>query len=82
MRIYITLFFLFVLLAIAFIFGSQNNQHITLNYLVARTDITVAMAVSIFTSLGFILGLLTAFLWKLTRMVKPKKKAVSAKGTS
>lgn len=80
MRIYITLFFLFILLAVAFIFGSQNHQHITLNYLIARTDMTIAMAVSLFTSIGFLLGLLTALLWKLTRMVKPKKKPANTKG--
>jgi len=66
------LIILFILLGIAFIFGSQNNQIITLNYLIARIDITVAMAVSIFTCLGFILGLLVALLWKLVRSVKRK----------
>lgn len=76
MRLYITLFFILVLLAIAFIFGSQNEQLITLNYLVARVEITVAAAVSLFTGLGFVLGLLITILW---RIVRKSKKALARK---
>jgi len=71
-RIYFTVFVLFILLVIAFIFWSQNGQTITLNYLIARTELSVAAAVSIFTTLGFVLGLLFSLLWKLVRMIKPK----------
>ncbi|TWX52854.1 lipopolysaccharide assembly protein LapA domain-containing protein [Colwellia hornerae] len=73
MRIYITAFLLFSLLVIAFIFGSQNEQTLTLNYLIARTELSVAAAVSLFTTLGFLLGLLFCLLWKFVRMIKPKK---------
>jgi putative membrane protein len=73
-RLYLTLFLIFVLLAIAFIFGSQNDQLLTLNYLVARTQVTVAAAVSLFTGLGFLLGLLVTILW---RIVRKSKKALS-----
>ena len=45
------------LLVIAFIFGSQNNQVITLNYMIARTGLSVAAAVSLFTIIGFFLAL-------------------------
>jgi putative membrane protein len=69
-RVYITLFFILVLLAVAFVFGSQNNQFITLNYLIARTEITVAAAVSIFTGLGFLLGILVTLFWLLIRRSK------------
>jgi putative membrane protein len=62
MRLYITLFFIIVLLTIAFIFGSQNDQLLTLNYLVARTEMTVAAAMSLFTGIGFVLGLLVTIL--------------------
>jgi putative membrane protein len=79
LRFYITLIFLFLLLGMAFIFGSQNNQLITLNYFIARSDITVAMAVSIFTFIGFSLGLLVALLWKLVNTVKNKNKVNSDK---
>ncbi len=65
---------MFVLLLIAFIFGSQNDQVITLNYFIARTDISVASAVSLFTTLGFVLGLLFALVWKLVKVIKPKTK--------
>lgn len=80
MRIYITIIFLVCFLGIAFIFGSQNDQIITLNYLIARTNMSVASAVSLFTSIGFILGLLFALLWKFLRVVRPKHK--KNKGTS
>jgi putative membrane protein len=74
LRIYISVFLLIILLTIAFIFGSQNNQTFTLNYLIARADITVAAAVSIFTSIGFFLGLLSAFTFRLYRKLKTKSK--------
>jgi len=74
-RLYITLFFILLLLAIAFIFGSQNEQLFTLNFLIARTEMTVAAAVSLFTGLGFLLGLLVTILWRIVR----KSKKVLAK---
>ncbi|KGJ87658.1 protein of unknown function DUF1049 [Colwellia psychrerythraea] len=74
MRLYITLFFILVLLAIAFIFGSQNDQLLILNYLIARTEMTVAAAMSLFTGLGFLLGLLVTILW---RIVRKSKKALA-----
>jgi len=77
-RLYITLFFILVLLAIAFIFGSQNEQLFTLNFLIARTEMTVAAAVSLFTGLGFLLGLLVTILWRIVR----KGKKVLAKKKS
>ena len=72
MRFYLSLFFLLILLTIAFIFGSQNEQVITLNYLIARTEMSIAMAVSIFTVLGFLMGIMTVILWKISRAVKKK----------
>jgi putative membrane protein len=73
MRLYITIILFLILLAIAFIFGSQNDQVLTLNYLIAKTNLSVAAAVSLFTSIGFVLGLLFALFWKLLRMMKPAK---------
>lgn len=67
---------------VAFIFGSQNHQLFTLNYLIARAEISVATAVSLFTFIGFLLGLLTALLWKLVRAVRPKQSMKANKGTS
>lgn len=72
MRVYITAFVLFILLAIAFLFGSQNEQTITLNYFIARIELSVAATVSLFTTLGFVLGLLFALLLKFVRVIKPK----------
>ncbi len=70
MRLYLTLFLIFCLLVVAFVFGSQNEQLLTLNYLIARTQMTVAAAVSLFTGLGFVLGLLVTLLWRLIRKGK------------
>lgn len=75
MRLYITVILFLILLAIAFIFGSQNDQVFTLNYLIAKTSISVAQAVGLFTGLGFVLGLLFVLFWKLLSMMKPTKKS-------
>ncbi len=68
------------LLVVAFIFGSQNSQIFTLNYLIARTEISVAAAVSLFTSIGFFLGLFFALFWRFVRAIKPKSTVHSPKG--
>jgi putative membrane protein len=73
MRLYITVILFLILLAIAFVFGSQNDQVLTLNYLIAKTNLSVAAAVSLFTSIGFVLGLLFTFFWKLLGMIKSSK---------
>jgi putative membrane protein len=73
MRLYITVILFLILLAIAFVFGSQNDQVLTLNYLIAKTNLSVAAAVSLFTSIGFVLGLLFALFWKLLGMIKATK---------
>jgi|TARA_B110000014_G_C19947503_1_gene490301 putative membrane protein len=67
---YFSSFILFALLVIAFVFGIQNDQTITLNYIVARIDISVAAAVSIFTVIGFIMGLLSTIIWRIIRKSK------------
>ena len=61
-----------VLLLIAFAFGSQNDQLITLNYFIAKATIPVAMAVSIFTGIGFLLGLVFMLLIKILKPFKRK----------
>ena len=80
MRLYITVILFLLLLAVAFIFGSQNDQVLTLNYLIAKTNLSVAAAVSLFTTIGFVLGLLFALFWKLLRMIKPTKNVVLPAG--
>jgi putative membrane protein len=78
-RIYFTFFLVLILIAIAFIFGSQNEQIISLNYLVAKVDLSVAAAVSLFTTIGFLLGLLATLLWRLIR--KSKKSLAKKRST-
>lgn len=75
MKFYLTLFIVLFLLLVAFMFGSQNDQVITVNYIIAKADIPVAMAVSIFATLGFLLGLFTVLLVKL---IKPFARKTSS----
>ncbi|WP_448213019.1 lipopolysaccharide assembly protein LapA domain-containing protein [Colwellia sp. MEBiC06753] len=53
-------------------FGSQNEQMITLNYLIAKKDLPVATAVSIFTMLGFVIGILFMLVIRLLKPLKRK----------
>jgi len=78
-RIYFTFFLVLILLSIAFIFGSQNDQIISLNYLVAKVELSMAAAVSLFTIIGFVLGLLATLLWRLIR--KGKKSIAKSRST-
>ena len=79
MRIYFILCLVLILLAVAFVFGSQNEQIISLNYLLARAELSIAAAVSLFTAIGFILGLLTTLLW---RLIRKSKKALAKNRSS
>ncbi|WP_286235723.1 LapA family protein [Thalassotalea sediminis] len=74
MRLYITLILIVILLLVAFIFGSQNNQELTLNYLIAKQEMTVASAVSLFTTIGFLLGILFSLLWKFSAAIRKRRK--------
>jgi len=78
-RIYFTFILVLILLAIAFVFGSQNEQVISLSYLVAKVELSIAAAVSLFTTIGFILGLLATLLWRLIR--KGKKSLAKNRST-
>ncbi|WDE09624.1 DUF1049 domain-containing protein [Thalassomonas haliotis] len=73
MRIVLLSFFILILFAIAFIFATVNNQVVDLNYLIAVAKPTVAQMVSLFTGIGFFLGLLTALLWKFVSALGGKK---------
>ncbi len=70
MKIYFTLFLVLILIAIAFVFGSQNEQMISLNYLIARVELSIAAAVSLFTIIGISIGILVTILWRLIRKGK------------
>ena len=59
-----------VLISIAFVFGSQNEQMISLNYLIARVELSIAAAVSLFTLIGISIGILVTILWRLIRKGK------------
>ncbi|WOH37952.1 LapA family protein [Thalassotalea fonticola] len=73
MKLYLSVLVLFIFLAIAFVFGTQNEQIIELNYIIARSNISVAMAVSIFTFIGFVIGMFTMFTFMISRRIKRYK---------
>jgi putative membrane protein len=75
LKLYLSVLVLFVFLAIAFVFGSQNDQLIELNYIIARSELRVAQAVSIFTFIGFVIGVFTMFIFMMTRKLKRHKHA-------
>lgn len=73
MKLFISVVFLFILLAVAFVFGSQNEQLIELNYIVAKAEISVSQAVSLFTFIGFLIGVLISTLFSFKRRLQRKK---------
>ena len=73
MRFYLMLFFVFIIIAVAFVFGTQNNQIISLNYFIARVELTVAQAVSLFTLLGIFIGVFITLLWRVQRAIIKRK---------
>lgn len=77
MRLYITIILFLILLVIAVIFGSQNEQMLTLNYVIAKQDMPVATAVSLFTMIGFVLGLLFSLFLKFIGIFKSKKRPLT-----
>ncbi|WP_371378947.1 lipopolysaccharide assembly protein LapA domain-containing protein [Thalassotalea aquiviva] len=78
MKLIISLLLFFALLLVALIFGSQNKQIIELNYIIAATNMSVAMAVSIFTLTGFFMGALFVTIVALTRKLRRKKSIASS----
>ena len=76
MRFYLTLLLMLVLFLIAFVFGSQNNELITLNYMIAKTELTIAQAVTLFTTIGIGIGVALSMLWSVSRRIKQRAKKV------
>ncbi|TKB45910.1 DUF1049 domain-containing protein [Thalassotalea mangrovi] len=71
-KLFISIVFLFILLAVAFVFGSQNEQLIELNYIIAKSEISVSQAVSLFTFIGFLIGFVISTLFSMARRLKRK----------
>lgn len=80
MRLYITLIVFCLFLLVAIIFGIQNNQTVLLHFMVGATEMTVAAAVSLFTFIGFILGVLFSLLCLFFRWLKSTKNTSEIKG--
>ncbi len=54
----ISLIIIVVLLALAFAIGTQNEAVVTVNYLIAQSDIRVSTLIAVSLTVGVIIGLL------------------------
>jgi putative membrane protein len=73
-----TFLVLIVVLVIAIIIGSRNQELITINYLIAQSELRESTLMAIILSLGIVIGMLTMFgSWlKLSWQVKSLKNQV------
>ncbi len=67
-----------IVLVIAIIIGSRNQELITINYLIAQSELRESTLMAIILSLGIVIGMLTMFgSWlKLSWQVKSLKNQV------
>jgi putative membrane protein len=73
-----TFLVLIIVLVIAIIIGSRNQELITINYLIAQSELRESTLMAIILSLGIVIGMLTMFgSWlKLSWQVKSLKNQV------
>ena len=73
-----TFLVLIIVLVIAIIIGSRNQELITMNYLIAQSELRESTLMAIILSLGIVIGMLTMFgSWlKLSWQVKSLKNQV------
>ena len=73
-----TFLVLIIVLVIAIIIGSRNQELITINYLIAQSELRETTLMAIILSLGIVIGMLTMFgSWlKLSWQVKSLKNQV------
>ena len=73
-----TFLVLIIALFIAIIFGSRNQELVTINYLIAQSELRESTLMAIILSLGIVIGMLTMFgSWlKLSWQVKSLKNQV------
>lgn len=73
-----TFLVLIIVLVIAIIIGSRNQELVTINYLIAQSELRVSTLMAIILSFGIVIGMLTMFgSWlKLSWKVKSLKNQV------
>ena len=73
-----TFLVLIIALFIAIIIGSRNQELVTINYLIAQSELRESTLMAIILSLGIVIGMLTMFgSWlKLSWQVKSLKNQV------
>ncbi|MDG1123061.1 MAG: LapA family protein [Glaciecola sp.] len=73
-----TFLVLIIVLVIAIIIGSRNQELVTINYLIAQSELRESTLMAIILSLGIVIGMLTMFgSWlKLSWQVKSLKNQV------
>lgn len=68
MKLVISIFLIVLLLAISMTMGSANNQIVTFNYLIAKTEVKLSVLLAILFGSGFLVG------WVLTGIFFLKSK--------
>lgn len=73
-----TFLVLIIVLVIAIIIGSRNQELVTINYLIAQSELRESTLMAIILSFGIVIGMLTMFgSWlKLSWQVKSLKNQV------
>lgn len=70
MKAIITLLVIVFLLALAFAVGSQNETTVTVNYLIAQSELRMSTLIAITLSIGILIGLLMMLLSWLSLRVQ------------
>ena len=79
----LTFLVLIIVLVIAIIIGSRNQELVTINYLIAQSELRESTLMAIVLSLGVVIGMMTMFgSWlKLTWQVKSLRNQVKRLST-
>lgn len=73
----LTFLVILMLLAIAFVVGSQNETQISVNYLIAQAELRISTLIAITLSLGVLVGVLImlgSWLHLRVQLIKAKTK--------
>lgn len=82
-----TFILMLLILVFAIVVGSQNDQLVTVNYLIAQTEMRLSTLMSIMLALGVLFTLLLVSLhvmrlkWRLNRLQKQQNKSLQNQNT-
>lgn len=85
MKVFITLVCLILLLILAILIGAQNDQLVTVNYLVAQSKVKLSVLMAIMMLIGIAFSLLAFSLfwvrvkWRLSMLERKQKSLTTVK---